>query len=788
MAIGESSRQDVRFAENVAVLHLLCPFPSESSSNPLPSSAGQDSGRHLSPERERCLSSGLAFLAEISDDPNHVVAVATEERPRTQGLAVIVSINRENAASAQGTLERIRGGLQGIFSVLARVEHGGSTRLEYEVLHAVIRFCGTMIQKRICSKRVRAHNPVRSRSYFGNVVKQVVDAVVVWSGQSRMTPQDYSLVKHFIGTSNNMLLVLEQLESCPERDVDKKLEELVFVASRLNRSQRLPDLLRSIPSRSLNTSLRDGFMMRTGELARYQEFSRHLYQTAKNIVLLRHAEVIAVSLDEGCYERGSCPRFFSNFGDCLARCGHGKKDTRKLCQSLDISFSEATDKITAQARKTMTESKIHAEIQIVAYYELNPTSLHPRVICSNKDACYLCNEFIRIHGVFNIPKSHGRLYPGWRLPSLPSFGSTISQMNQTLQSRIDFAYRDIVESNGRSPAHDRSERANIHFSTSMSTIPSMPSRPASIISLSQASTGRNPYTQTGARILPISNPGQSLIGIPERRSPTPVESAGSDTSTLRGVLSKHTGNTADEVNESSSYAGRENTRSEPPSPSSEERSVSTLKSVSLTGNGREGGNDDGSISSTPEDTSQYEVNQDAPATRIRGKGIATDPSSESGPSYETSPVQELVDGTNPEEQDPDVVAIVDGKGKQKAKDLSEAAAEHEADDDDPPVILTKGVVAKCRLDTNQSRPCYTAGLLTVIPEFVRGNGSSMPTGACELHVKWLTDEEVMSVTDERAKTTDVQTMKEAVDIDSGSPNCVILEHGSTMVRINIVRF
>lgn len=124
MASGGSSRRDVAFAENVAVLHLLCPFPSESSNNPPPSSAGQGTGRILSFERERCLSSGLAFLAEISDDPNHVVAVAIEEQPSRKGLAVVVSINRENAASAQSTLEMIKAGLQDIFSVLARVEHG----------------------------------------------------------------------------------------------------------------------------------------------------------------------------------------------------------------------------------------------------------------------------------------------------------------------------------------------------------------------------------------------------------------------------------------------------------------------------------------------------------------------------------------------------------------------------------------------------------------------------------------------------------------------------------------
>lgn len=115
----------VRLAENVAVLHVFDALPGDSSDNHPPSKAiARDLRRVLSFERERFLASGLAALADISDDPNHVVAVAVEERPSTQGLAVLVSINRANAASAEGTMAKIKGGLQDIFSVLAKVGHG----------------------------------------------------------------------------------------------------------------------------------------------------------------------------------------------------------------------------------------------------------------------------------------------------------------------------------------------------------------------------------------------------------------------------------------------------------------------------------------------------------------------------------------------------------------------------------------------------------------------------------------------------------------------------------------
>ena len=125
MAIPESARQDVRLAEDVAVLSVLDALPGEIVDNPLPPGFDErDPRRVLSFERERFLASGLAALADISDDPNHVVAVAVEERPSPQGLAVLVAINRGNPRSAEGTLARIKKGLQGIFNILAEVGHG----------------------------------------------------------------------------------------------------------------------------------------------------------------------------------------------------------------------------------------------------------------------------------------------------------------------------------------------------------------------------------------------------------------------------------------------------------------------------------------------------------------------------------------------------------------------------------------------------------------------------------------------------------------------------------------
>jgi hypothetical protein len=60
--------------------------------------------------------------------------------------------------------------------------------------------------------------------------------------------------------------------------------------------------------------------------------------------------------------------------------------------------------------------KVHAEIQLLFFYEVHPGWPRPRFICSSKSACYMCNLFFSLHGGFHVPRTHGRLYDKWTLP------------------------------------------------------------------------------------------------------------------------------------------------------------------------------------------------------------------------------------------------------------------------------------------------------------------------------------------------------------------------------------
>ncbi len=53
---------------------------------------------------------------------------------------------------------------------------------------------------------------------------------------------------------------------------------------------------------------------------------------------------------------------------------------------------------------------VHAEIQMVAYYEIAQVGPSPRVIGASKEVCFLCDSFIRAHGKYYLSRAHRQLY------------------------------------------------------------------------------------------------------------------------------------------------------------------------------------------------------------------------------------------------------------------------------------------------------------------------------------------------------------------------------------------
>jgi hypothetical protein len=111
--------QSLYLVENVALLSMLCGAPTAPSTNPWPT---EENDRSFADEVR--LTSTIAYLSGISDDPSHVVAACVEGLTNGSKIRVVVAINKANPDSGTGVLGRIETGLDKVFGHLARADKG----------------------------------------------------------------------------------------------------------------------------------------------------------------------------------------------------------------------------------------------------------------------------------------------------------------------------------------------------------------------------------------------------------------------------------------------------------------------------------------------------------------------------------------------------------------------------------------------------------------------------------------------------------------------------------------
>lgn len=185
----------------------------------------------------------------------------------------------------------------------------------------------------------------------------------------------------------------------------------------------------------MSPSARKSLLNIVNKVGRYWEVARYMYRTAKKLPLARAMRTIPVRLPEEAFASPIIKDYFPGLQSKIAETspkGSQQKLLRKMCTILKISQQRAIDRYSGQVMRTSREAKVHAEIQLIAHWELERPKLLPRVICSSKDACFLCNLCLQLYQKIYTPKSHGRLYPGWRIPCIPQLAELEQMLSQTL--------------------------------------------------------------------------------------------------------------------------------------------------------------------------------------------------------------------------------------------------------------------------------------------------------------------------------------------------------------------
>lgn len=202
-------------------------------------------------------------------------------------------------------------------------------------------------------------------------------------------------------------------------------------------------------SPEIESTLRDHLPRAVGKLGRYYSTSGDLIKFARD----RDYRVFNRVLVETCRISGPSRVLVSNplpFDLALQNIHSSANNIQRqrLAEYLETDMTQA-DEMKYSSRLICKNSswKVHAEIQLLLYYELHPTVFQARVICSSKSACYLCDLFFKLHGKFWTRNAHRKLYDKWILPdtgiglsdtSWRNLCSIVEQMDAVLKAKIMF--------------------------------------------------------------------------------------------------------------------------------------------------------------------------------------------------------------------------------------------------------------------------------------------------------------------------------------------------------------
>lgn len=273
--------------------------------------------------------------------------------------------------------------------------------------------------------------------------------------------------------------LLAQLDEFEATDVPHHEDVLRVVRSIAQVFDIVPikALLDSLRDQDMVPSLRKWLLGCLNKIRRYSEVASIICHRARRISMLRNTRVRIVSGVSNLQGASVSGENIADIEKSLARFQYKGENVqmrmlpgwlRSLVQSSRQNYSKSV-------RNILKEAKVHAEIQLLAYYDNEPVrGTRPRILASNKKACALCNTFIAIHGEYSVPKSHGTLYRGWRLPAADQNRACQDDMNKALESSISETLARLMPlSRGPSIKFDN-ESSIYSFNLSASTLSELP--------------------------------------------------------------------------------------------------------------------------------------------------------------------------------------------------------------------------------------------------------------------------------------------------------------------------
>ncbi|KAI9780375.1 MAG: hypothetical protein M1816_003103 [Peltula sp. TS41687] len=415
-----------RLAENITLLWMLDKEPGKAKENLVQERRFtiecHERSRQLTFKRERDLVDHLAFLSAFRDDADKVIAICVEEHRNPEGLTIRIAMNT-------GDLEPVKERLARIVALLEQVAARMSKAHEDEsaLFNEVIDLNHGRILSRLRSRHAKWSRRARDKP---SVVTRLAKVVSVASSlkETECTLNNRKVdLKEVKERTRKLEKRFQQLEAMPADSVNsvdarKLLSELLTTAYELSLRDDLEVLGEAIPSSGL-FSPGTGSVLRTalGKLGRYYSASRFLCAAARKLTVFKNIRVEGVSQLVQAANPLQIRQDEVSITTILHRIFQkSSKEVKRAAGTFQLNSGVSLASAEAELRGHLASScprrKIHAEIQLIFHYELEPKCPQPRIICSSKSSCFLCNLFIRIHGAFYIARTHGVLYHAWTLP------------------------------------------------------------------------------------------------------------------------------------------------------------------------------------------------------------------------------------------------------------------------------------------------------------------------------------------------------------------------------------
>jgi hypothetical protein len=254
--------------------------------------------------------------------------------------------------------------------------------------------------------------------------------------------------------SKTLVELFQRLKSSPSPQSNSAAyeitEQIITLAHKLNQS---PDFTTALKASSkLDCKQRASLENTMSKLGHYFKASSELVLAARRRRYRIFHRIRVENFQTNVPEHITQP---SEPGAALPLVNHllNSPGTSKLLARFRGSNSVADTAILRRLNNSRSGIKVHAEIKLLFFYETHPENTRPRIICASKSACYLCDLFIRVHGVFQTPTTFGKFNERWILPdwldNIPShrhqpLRGIVAQFSAILDSEIGSALKSVA--------------------------------------------------------------------------------------------------------------------------------------------------------------------------------------------------------------------------------------------------------------------------------------------------------------------------------------------------------